>query len=88
MKSCWKTPKEEGGLEQAARAETRDRILAAINALGEEYRVTLVLRHVNGMSCEEIAEVLNVSLGTVTSRLSRAHRLLRERLAKLMEPEK
>ena len=81
-------PKEKGGLEQASRSETRDRILAAINALGEEYRVTLVLRHVNGMSCEEIAEVLNVSLGTVTSRLSRAHRLLRERLAKLMEPEK
>ena len=55
---------------------------------GEEYRVTLVLRHVNGLSCEEIAETLGVSLGTVTSRLSRAHKILREKLAKLMEPDK
>lgn len=68
--------------------ETKSKILAAIDSLGEEYRVTLVLRHVNGLSCEEIAETLGVSLGTVTSRLSRAHKLLRDKLQKLMEPEK
>lgn len=80
--------KERPAMERMAHEETRDRILSAINSLGEEYRVTLVLRHVNDLSCEEIAETLNVSLGTVTSRLSRAHRMLREKLAKLMEPEK
>ena len=69
-------------------AETRETILAAINSLGEEYRVTLVLRHVNGLSCEEISETLGISLGTVTSRLSRAHKLLREKLVKLIEPDK
>lgn len=68
--------------------EMRERILSAINSLGEEYRVTLVLRHVNGLSCEEIADTLNVSLGTITSRLSRAHKLLREKLAKFVEPDK
>ena len=75
-------------MDRLSQEETRHRILSAINSLGEEYRVTLVLRHVNGQSCEEIAETLNVSLGTVTSRLSRAHKLLREKLQKLMEPDK
>jgi len=80
--------KETGVVDRMASEEMRNRILAAIHSLGDEYRVTLILRHVNGMSCEEIAESLNVSLGTVTSRLSRAHRLLRERLARFVEPEK
>src|ERR1035437_1690379 len=53
-------PKERGVPEEMARNELHDRILAAINALGEEYRVTLVLRHVNGLSCEEISQTLNV----------------------------
>ncbi len=66
----------------------RDHILSAIDGLTEEYRVTLMLRHVGGLSCEEISENLGVSLGTVTSRLSRAHRILRERLAKYVEPDK
>ena len=60
----------------------------AIDALGEEYRVTLMLRHGGGLSCEEIAENLGVSLGTVTSRLSRAHRLLREKLGRFVQPDK
>jgi RNA polymerase sigma-70 factor (ECF subfamily) len=80
--------KDRPVIEQIAQEEMRDRILAAIDALGEEYRVTLLLRHVAGQSCEEIAETLGVSLGTVTSRLSRAHRLLRERLARFVEPDR
>jgi len=80
--------RKDDAMERVAHEELRSRILSAINSLGEEYRVTLILRHVNGLSCEEIAEVLNVSLGTVTSRLSRAHKLLREKLARFVEPEK
>lgn len=80
--------RETGVVEKLAGDELRERILAAINALGEEYRVTLMLRHVNGLSCEEIAGALNVSLGTITSRLSRAHKLLRDKLARFVEPEK
>lgn len=82
------SPKEHGAMEQMAQEELRIRILAAINSLPEEYRVTLILRHVNSLSCEDIAEALNISLGTVTSRLSRAHRLLRDKLARFAEPEK
>jgi len=80
--------RDRGVVEQIAQEEMRDRILSAIDALGDEYRATLLLRHVGGQSCEEIAETLGVSLGTVTSRLSRAHKLLRERLGRLVEPDK
>jgi RNA polymerase sigma-70 factor (ECF subfamily) len=74
-------------IEKMSNDELREQILAAINSLTEDYRVTLVLRHVNGQSCEEIAETLNISMGTVTSRLSRAHKQLREKLAKFVEPD-
>lgn len=80
--------KDRSVVDRMAHAEMRSMILQAIDGLGEEYRVTLLLRHVNGQSCEEIAQTLGVSLGTVTSRLSRAHRLLRDRLSKLTEPDK
>ena len=80
--------KEPPVMDKMAGDEMRDRILAAINSLSEEYRVTLILRHVNEYSCEEIADALNISLGTVTSRLSRAHKLLREKLGKFIEPDK
>ena len=82
------SPKDQGAMERVAHEELRSRILSAINSLGEEYRVTLIFRHVNQMSCDEIAEALNVSLGTVTSRLSRAHKLLREKLGRFVEPDK
>ncbi len=82
--------KTRSAAEHLEGEETRETVLEAINSLGEEYRVTLVLRHVSGLSCEEISETLGISLGTVTSRLSRAHKLLREmpKLAKLMDPDK
>jgi RNA polymerase sigma-70 factor (ECF subfamily) len=80
--------RDRSAVEKMAQEELRDHILAAIDALGDEYRATLLLRHVEGQSCEEIAETLGVSLGTVTSRLSRAHKLLRERLGRLVEPDK
>ena len=79
--------KTRSAADNLAGEETRERILDAINSLGEEYRVTLIFRHVNGLSCEEIADALGVSLGTVTSRLSRAHKLLREKLQKLVDPD-
>jgi RNA polymerase sigma-70 factor (ECF subfamily) len=78
-------PHERTVVDRVAQGEIRDRILGAIDAMSEEYRVTLMLRHVSGLSCEEIADALGVSLGTVTSRLSRAHKLLREKLAKTVE---
>lgn len=80
--------KDIGVMEKMAGDEMHDKILAAINSMPEEYRVTLILRHVNEYSCEEIADALNISLGTVTSRLSRAHKILRDKLGKYIDPDK
>jgi RNA polymerase sigma-70 factor (ECF subfamily) len=50
----------------------RSDILLALNGLREEQRVVLVLAAVEGFRCREIAEILNIPIGTVMSRLSRA----------------
>ena len=49
--------------------------------LSFEHRAVLVLREIEGLSCEAIAESLGVAAGTVKSRLSRAREALRRRLA-------
>jgi RNA polymerase sigma-70 factor, ECF subfamily len=66
-------PAHDVGPEAAA--EARERVAAirqALLALPVDYRVAVVLRDVNDLSYEEIAEVLRVPVGTVKSRLSRA----------------
>jgi RNA polymerase sigma-70 factor (ECF subfamily) len=66
-------PSHEVGPEAAAEAKERAAaIRAALESLPVDYRVAVVLRDVNDLSYEEIAEVLRVPLGTVKSRLSRA----------------
>lgn len=55
-------------------------VQAALLTLSPKLRAIAVLRHVEGLSYEQLAEVLGVSLGTVKSRLSRAHEALAKRL--------
>ena len=50
----------------------------AITELPALYREVILLRYYSGKSCAEVAEQLGVSVGTITMRLSRAHRKLRE----------
>ncbi len=57
--------------------------LAAINPV---FRASLVLREVEDMSYEEIAEILEVSIGTVKSRIMRGREALRRYLANRLEP--
>ena len=60
----------------ALAAEQGEEVAAALARLSEEYRVALLLRFYQGLSLQEIAEALQVPLGTVKSRLSvGAHRL-------------
>ncbi|MBI4493473.1 MAG: sigma-70 family RNA polymerase sigma factor [Chloroflexi bacterium] len=74
-------PDPAPGPEPAALgAETAAHLQASILALPEEQRVVVVLSDVQGLSYEEIAAVLGLSLGTVKSRLSRARAKLREYL--------
>ena len=54
------------------RNETRKAIAESINELSPDHREILVMREVTGMSYDEIAEALNISDGTVKSRLARA----------------
>jgi RNA polymerase sigma-70 factor (ECF subfamily) len=55
----------------------------AMDQLSEDHRSILVLREMQGMSYEHIAEMLDISIGTVRSRLSRARTALREELERL-----
>lgn len=60
--------------------ERRDRLLAAINALPDRQRLVFAYRYVVGLSEEETAEALQLPLGTVKSRTSRALDKLRDEL--------
>jgi RNA polymerase sigma-70 factor, ECF subfamily len=57
--------------------EHRDRVLAAVDTLGDKHRLVVILRYYGGMSNEEIARALNIPSGTVRSRLHVARQRLR-----------
>ncbi|BBO80345.1 RNA polymerase sigma factor [Desulfosarcina ovata] len=69
-------------------AQTQAQIDAALKQLPHHARTVFVLREVEGLSYEEIADVTGVKLGTVRSRLFHARKRLKEILAPLMEDEK
>lgn len=58
---------------------------AALNILSNKLRVVIVLNEVEGLSYEEIAEILDVSVGTVKSRISRAREELKKNMKKITE---
>ena len=60
--------------------EFQDRVTAAMELLSTKHREVLVLRNAKGLSYEEIANHLDVSIGTVKSRIARARESLRDRL--------
>jgi RNA polymerase sigma-70 factor (ECF subfamily) len=57
---------------------------AAIDALSEDLRQAITLREIEGLSYEEIAEVMNCPIGTVRSRIFRAREAIAERLRPLL----
>ena len=61
----------------------RERVRGEIANLPPKYRAVLVLRHLNELSYEEMAEVMRVPIGTVKTQLFRARALLKERLEAL-----
>ena len=63
--------------DRAAQAETRERIESALRQLPEVFRTVVILREMEGFAYDEIAEILNVNLGTVKSRLTRGRSALR-----------
>lgn len=70
---------------EGANFEIRDEVRTAVARLKPIFRLPILLKHVEGLSYSEIAEVLEISEGTVASRLSRGHSKLAERLEHLKE---
>jgi RNA polymerase sigma-70 factor (ECF subfamily) len=68
--------------------ERRAMIEAALERINPIFREAVVLRDIAELSYEEVAEVLNVSLGTVKSRILRGREALREELAGSMRPSR
>jgi RNA polymerase sigma-70 factor (ECF subfamily) len=66
--------------EMAERRQLRARLELALKALPEHYRTTVVLRDMEGLTYEEIAEMTDTTLGTVKSRLVRGRNALRKEL--------
>jgi len=70
----------ESPLELLAHEEVRARVEQELRQIAEPFRTVVLLRDIEGLSYEEIADVLQISLGTVKSRLIRGRDALRKRL--------
>ena len=77
------TPADESTdpVRNAARSESRLAVREALQHINPKFSSLLVLRYTQNLSYEEIAETLQCELGTVKSRLNRAHGALRDYLA-------
>jgi RNA polymerase sigma-70 factor (ECF subfamily) len=69
--------RSDSPFDHAAQAEVRERVEAALRQIPEAFRTVVILREIEGFAYEEIAEILNVNLGTVKSRLTRGRSALR-----------
>ena len=81
---------DDSQLDAAVHAERRRQVLECISGLDENDRIIVSLKHMEGLSYREIAELMETSVSAVESRLFRARRVLRKKLAavlKLDSPE-
>lgn len=77
----WEIPTDNPGPEEdLTTREFYEHLREAIADLPEAFRTTIVLREIEGMAYEEIAEITGVSLGTVKSRIARARQRLQSQL--------
>lgn len=74
--------------EQVLHRETQDEISKAMDLLDEEFRLILTLRIIEDLSYEEIAQVMDIKVGTVKSRLARARGKLKNILTESGNKEK
>src|ERR1700734_4497884 len=74
------TDRHESPFDNVAQHELQQRVDAELRRVAEPYRTSLILRDLEEMSYEEIAEILQISLGTVKSRITRGRDALRNKL--------
>jgi len=72
-------------LDSAMQQELRGRVEQELQQVSEPYRTTVILRDIEELSYEEIAEIMQTTLGTVKSRLTRGRDALRKRLQHYMQ---
>lgn len=72
--------------ERLSASEVHKRVLAGLDQLSDDYRAVIVLRDVESFDYQQIAEILEVSVGTVKSRLHRARMAMREHLKPMLSP--
>jgi RNA polymerase sigma-70 factor (ECF subfamily) len=73
----------ESALSRLIRDEKEQSVQEIVARLRPEQRIVVVLRYTEGLSYEQIAEIVGISAGTVASRLNRAHKILERRLSHL-----
>ncbi|CCN06206.1 RNA polymerase sigma factor, partial [Bordetella bronchiseptica Bbr77] len=71
----------------AATREIAETVNAAIEELPEELRTAIVLREIEGMSYEDIAQSMDCPIGTVRSRIFRAREAIASRLRPLLDTD-
>ena len=69
----------------AESAEIGEQVQASLQKLSPKLRAVMVLRYLEGLSYEELADTLQIQLGTVKSRLARAHVALEQILSRRLE---
>ena len=75
---------EQGSQESRFhRREVAESVRGAISELSPKLRLPILLKYVEGLSYDEIAQALEVSIGTVSSRLNRGHKMLAQKLSHL-----
>jgi RNA polymerase sigma-70 factor (ECF subfamily) len=80
---------EDGGpspFDATLNRETQELIEDALKQVSQPFRAALVLREIEGLSYDEVAEILEISLGTVKSRILRGREALRKSLTARLEP--
>ena len=73
--------------ERIERVERVEQVRSALAALGEEHRTVLILREIDNCSYDVIAEILDLPVGTVRSRLHRARLELRDQLRESLQQD-
>lgn len=66
-------------------SELRDLIFETLSSLGEDTRTALSLREFDGLSYEQIAEIVNCPVGTVRSRIFRGREMIEEKVGRHMD---